>query len=100
MPLLGGPYRMRGYYEGQYRDNNLIEAQIELRQKVYKRHGAVVWDGAGNVLPKFNKFRWKETLPGYGLGYRRKFKNRVNIRPDYGIGKGQSWFYFNINEAF
>lgn len=98
--LLGGPYRMRGYYEGQYRDNNLIEAQIELRQKVYKRHGVVVWGGAGNVFSKFNKFRWKETLPSYGLGYRWEFKNRVNIRLDYGIGKGQSSFYFNINEAF
>lgn len=98
--LLGGPYRMRGYYEGQYRDNNLIEAQIELRQKVYKRHGVVVWVGAGNVFPKFNKFRWKETLPSCGLGYRWEFKNRVNIRLDYGIGKGQSSFYFNINEAF
>lgn len=98
--LLGGPYRMRGYYEGQYRDNNLIVAQIELRQKVYKRHGVVVWGGAGNVFPKFSKFRWKETLPGYGFGYRWEFKNRVNIRLDYGIGKGQSSFYFNINEAF
>lgn len=98
--LLGGPYRMRGYYEGQYRDNNLIEAHIELRQKVYKRHGVVVWGGAGNVFPKFNKLRWKETLPSYGLGYRWEFKNRVNIRLDYGIGKGQSSFYFNINEAF
>lgn len=98
--LLGGPYRMRGYYEGQYRDNNLIEAQIELRQKVYKRHGVVVWGGAGNVFPKFNKFRWRETLPSYGFGYRWEFKNRVNIRLDYGIGKGQSSFYFNINEAF
>lgn len=98
--LLGGPYRMRGYYEGQYRDNNLIEAQIELRQKVYKRHGVVVWGGAGNVFSKFNKFRWKETSPSYGLGYRWEFKNRVNIRLDYGIGKGQSSFYFNINEAF
>lgn len=98
--LLGGPYRMRGYYEGQYRDNNLIEAQIELRQKIYKRHGVVVWVGAGNVFPKFNKFRWKETLPSYGLGYRWEFKNRVNIRLDYGIGKDQSSFYFNINEAF
>lgn len=98
--LLGGPYRMRGYYEGQYRDNNLIEAQIELRQKVYKRHGVVVWAGAGNVFPKFSKFRWKETLPSYGFGYRWEFKSRVNIRLDYGIGKGQSSFYFNINEAF
>lgn len=98
--LLGGPYQMRGYYEGQYRDDNLIEAQVELRQKIYNRHGVAVWVGAGNVFPKFNKFQWDETLPSYGVGYRWEFKNRVNIRLDYGIGKGQSSFYFNINEAF
>lgn len=98
--LLGGAYQMRGYYEGQYRDNNMLEAQIELRQKIYNRHGVAVWAGAGNVFPKMKKFQWSETLPSYGIGYRWEFKKRVNVRLDYGIGKGQSSFYFNINEAF
>ena len=52
----GGSSRMRGYYEGRYRDNNLIEAQVELRQKVYGRNGIVIWGGAGNVFPSFSKF--------------------------------------------
>ena len=98
--LLGGSYQMRGYYEGKYRDNNLIQAQIEIRQHIYNRHGIAIWGGAGNVFPKFDHFKWKETLPTYGIGYRWEFKNRVNVRLDYGIGKGQSAFYFNIDEAF
>lgn len=98
--LLGGSYQMRGYYEGQYRDNKLIQTQIELRQHIYNRHGIVVWGGAGNVFPNFHHFKWKETLPTYGIGYRWEFKKRVNVRLDYGIGKGQSAFYFNIEEAF
>lgn len=98
--LLGGSYQMRGYYEGQYRDNNIIQTQIELRQHIYNRHGVAVWGGAGNVFPNFHHFKWKETLPTYGIGYRWEFKNRVNVRLDYGIGKGQSAFYFNIDEAF
>lgn len=98
--LLGGSHQMRGYYEGQYRDNNMLEAQVELRQKIYNRHGIAVWAGAGNVFPKMSKFQWNETLPSYGVGYRWEFKKRVNVRLDYGIGKGQSSFYFNINEAF
>ena len=98
--LLGGPYRMRGYYEGQYRDNDMVQTQVELRQKIYNRHGIVVWGGAGNVFPKTDKFKWSQTLPSYGLGYRWEFKNRVNVRLDYGFGKGQNAFYFNINEAF
>lgn len=98
--LLGGSYQMRGYYEGQYRDNKLIQAQVELRQHIYNRHGIAVWGGAGNVFPDFDRFDWKHTLPTYGVGYRWEFKKRVNVRLDYGFGKGQSAFYFNIDEAF
>lgn len=98
--LLGSAYRMRGYYEGQYRDNDLIQAQVEIRQKIYNRHGAAIWIGAGNVFHDFQDFKWSETLPTYGLGYRWEFKKRINIRLDYGFGKGQSAFYFNVNEAF
>jgi len=98
--LLGGSYQMRGYFKGQYRDKKLLQTQVELRQKVYRRSGITVWAGAGNVFPDFDEFKWSHTLPTFGVGYRWEFKNRVNVRLDYGIGKGQSAFYFNINEAF
>lgn len=101
LALMGGSSRMRGYYEGRYRDNNLIEAQVELRQKVYGRNGIVIWGGAGNVFPSFSKINGAHTLPNYGIGYRWEFKKRVNVRLDYGFGlKGQKSFMFGINEAF
>ena len=77
-----------------------VGAQIELRQHIWRRSGIVVWGGAGNVFHDFDKFKMKQTLPTFGLGYRWEFKNRVNVRLDYGIGKGETSFYFNINEAF
>lgn len=97
---LGGGYRMRGYYLGQYRDNGMIEVQAELRQKIYNRHGIAVWVGAGNVFPHFNRFQWRQTLPNYGIGYRWEFKHRVNVRIDYGRGKHGGSVVFNVNEAF
>ena len=100
MAKLGGSSRMRGYYEGQYRDNNIVELQTELRQHIWKRNGIAVWVGGGNVFQNFDRFKWSHTLPAYGLGYRWEFKKRVNVRLDYGFGKGQSGFIFNINEAF
>ncbi len=100
MAMLGGSSRMRGYYEGQYRDNNIVELQMELRQHVWKRNGIAVWAGGGNIFKDFDHFKWSHTLPNYGLGYRWEFKKRVNVRLDYGFGKGQSGFIFNINEAF
>lgn len=97
---LGGGYRMRGYYLGQYRDNGMIEVQAELRQKIYNRHGIAVWVGAGNVFPNFKSFQWRQTLPNYGIGYRWEFKHRVNVRIDYGRGKHGGSVVFNVNEAF
>lgn len=100
LPTMGNSHQMRGYYEGQYRDKKMIQTQIELRQNVYKRNGVALWAGAGNVFPRFSDFEWKHTLPTFGVGYRWEFKKRINVRLDYGIGRGQTGFYFNINEAF
>lgn len=97
---MGGPRQMRGYFTGQYRDRHQLNSQVELRQKIKGRHGFAVWGGAANVFSAFDKYNWNHTLPNYGLGYRWEFKNRVNVRLDYGFGKGQNGFYFNIYESF
>lgn len=97
---MGGSHRMRGYYEGRYRDRGIMEIQAELRQNVWRRIGVTVWGGAGNVFPKLSEMKGSHTLPNFGMGLRWEFKKRVNVRLDYGFGKGQSGFIFNINEAF
>lgn len=97
---MGGNQRMRGYYLGQYADNCMITAQIELRQRIWRRIGCVVWGGAGNVFPAIDRFVWAQTLPNYGAGLRWEFKKRVNVRIDYGFGKKTQGFLLSINEAF
>lgn len=97
---MGGSMQMRGYFEGRYRDKKFIHTQVELRQHVYRRSGIVVWAGAGNVFPHFDDFKFRQTLPNFGLGYRWEFKKGVNVRLDYGIGRNDSGFYFSMNEAF
>lgn len=100
MATLGSSHSMRGYYEGRYRDKCAVDAQLELRQHVWKRNGIVAWVGAGTVFPKFSQFKVSHVLPNYGVGYRWEFKKRVNVRLDVGFGKHQPGFMFNINEAF
>lgn len=100
LPLLGSNHRMRGYYEGRYRDKNAISGQLEYRHKLSWRHGVVGWVGAGTMgssLHHLDDGRW---LPSAGVGYRFEFKPRVNVRLDYGVGKASSGFYFQVGEAF
>jgi hemolysin activation/secretion protein len=99
MSTLGGSYVMRGYYESRYRDKHMGAMQVELRQRVWKRCGFTVWGGVGSVFHDEESF--KNLLPNYGIGFRWEFKKNVNVRLDYGFGKGgQSGFVFNVNEAF
>ncbi len=103
--LLGSNYRMRGYYEGRFSDLNMVTFQAELRQRVWRRLGVVVWGGAGNVFHSFDTFAWQQTLPNYGVGIRWELKKGINARIDYGFGgvvKGHliNGLVMSINEAF
>ncbi len=100
MPTFGGSGNMRGYYEGRFRDKNAMDITFELRQKVWRRNGIVLWIGAGSIFSEFATFKWNHVLPNAGIGYRWEFKKRINVRLDYGIGKHQSGINFSINEAF
>lgn len=98
--LGSGGCRMRGYYSGRYIDNSLVSAQIELRQRVMSRIGCVAWVGIGTVFPELKKFRFDKLLPTYGIGVRVEIKHNVNMRVDYGFGKGTAGFVFQMTEAF
>ena len=95
-----GGGRMRGYYEGRYRDRHIMEGQLELRQRIKGRNGIALWVGVANVFPNFDHIYFDELLPNYGIGYRWEFKKRVNARLDLGFTKDSPNFAFNINEAF
>lgn len=97
---VGSNDRMRGYYEGRYRDKNIIEGQLELRQHIKGRNGVVAWVALANAFPDFDHIAWRHTLPNAGVGYRWEFKKRINIRIDYGFTRKGGGFIFNINEAF
>ncbi|EGR3203202.1 BamA/TamA family outer membrane protein [Vibrio parahaemolyticus] len=97
---LGDDQRMRGYYQGQYRDKHQLSTQVEIRHTISGRHGVVGWLGAGNIAPTYHDLFESSWLPTVGVGYRFAFKARINVRVDLGVGKDSTGFYFQINEAF
>ena len=100
LSTFGGSKAVRGYYEGRYRDKVEVEGIVELRQHVWRRNGIAIWGGAAAIAPSISKFRGKAILPCCGVGYRWEFKKRINVRLDFGIGRGEKSFVFNVNEAF
>ncbi|MEQ1974344.1 BamA/TamA family outer membrane protein [Xenorhabdus sp. SGI240] len=100
LSLLGNGQRMRGYYEGRYRDNNIFTTQLELRHKLDWRHGVVGWIGTGTLGDTPSRLGTKHWLPSIGVGYRFEFKPRMNVRLDFGVGKDSTGFYFQVGEAF
>ncbi|MCU4176675.1 BamA/TamA family outer membrane protein [Carboxylicivirga sp. N1Y90] len=109
MAMLGGPYNMRGYTLGRFRDKNSMSLTGEYRhmfkrKKLNKkgnydsRFGYVVWMAAGSVMPSLDvQNNW---LPNGGVGLRVEIQPRMNIRIDYGIGKSETGFYATFSEAF
>lgn len=95
--------RMRGYYMGSFMDRNQIAAQIELRQHIYGRFGAVAWAGVATLFSSFKDFNNRpapQWLHNFGIGLRFEFKKNVNIRVDYGFGRHTSGIVFAVGEAF
>jgi len=101
-PALGGSMRMRGYFEGRYRDLQYITGQIEYRKILWWRIGGIAFISTGDVADKIRDFRLKTFKVSYGFGLRFVFdeEERINIRVDYGRGKDTDGIYFNIEEAF
>ncbi|MBP3423703.1 MAG: BamA/TamA family outer membrane protein [Alistipes sp.] len=83
---IGDSHRMRGYYEGQFTDRNMVTLQAELRQNIWRGIGIAAWGGAGNCFSSFDEFKWQHTLPTYGLGVRWAAFENVLLRFDYGFG--------------
>lgn len=102
LSMLGGDMIMRGYYQGRYRDKNLIAFQTEYRAPVWGRLGLVAFAGLGDVADRLDRFRLGSFKPSFGWGLRFMFdtKEKANLRLDFGYGKGSSGMYITANEAF
>lgn len=100
LSLAGDDSRLRGYYQGRYRDKDVVSGQIEYRQKLNWRHGYVLWAGAGALGSSPGDLGSHPLLPTVGAGYRFEVKPAMNIRLDLGFGRESAGFYFQVAEAF
>lgn len=98
----GGADLMRGFRQGQYRDNWLTLAQAEYRLSVYKRLKAAFFVSTGDVIYMKNSEIDKLKV-SYGAGLRYRLNDaRVHFRFDIAKNNyGDKWqFYITATEAF
>ncbi|WMJ71838.1 BamA/TamA family outer membrane protein [Cytophagaceae bacterium ABcell3] len=103
LAALGGDRIMRGYYQGRFRDQNIMVVQAEYRLPVYGRFGMTFFGGLGDVAGQVSDYAFSSIKPSYGAGLRFLVSkpDNLNIRFDYAFGRGgESMFYLNIAEAF
>ncbi len=104
MAVIGGTKRMRGFFEGRYRDNHVWMLQSEYRfPPFWWRLGAVVFGSVGSVANEVPDFFGNQIHYSGGAGLRILLskKERINIRLDYGINeKGEGFPYITVTEAF
>lgn len=103
MAFIGGRNKMRGFFEGRFRDRNLLMAQAEYRRFLFWKIGVVAFAGYGVVATTPSEYALNQIKGsgGFGLRYRLNNEEKINIRLDYGIGEGgSSGIYLTIGEAF
>jgi hypothetical protein len=102
LSMLGGPWAMRGYIQGRFRDKHLIFLQMEYRVPLFWRLSAAGFVGYGNVADNLKRFRLNDFKFTGGLGVRCQVdrKSGTNVRLDFGFAKGSFGVYAMINEAF
>jgi outer membrane protein assembly factor BamA len=107
--LYGSRNDLRGYSTGQYRDPRMAAAQVELRQHLFWKFGAVVFGGVGGIEPGANSFGSRFNigkgvfLPAGGAGLRFMVapQYKLNMAVDYAVGKNNSnALYVRLGEAF
>jgi len=85
---------LRGYQAGRYRDRTMFAMQAEWRVILWKRLGAVVFGGVGEVAPSWSSYSTKDLLPsgGSGLRFNLSKQRRINLRVDGAYSRtGASW---------
>ncbi len=102
MPELGGQNVLRGFYQGRYRDRQMMAAQAEYRTPSWRRLGFAAFAGAGEVAPGLDGFTLSgiHTAAGAGLRVILNRQERMALRLDYGVGGGNSAVYITVGEAF
>jgi len=102
MASIGNSKRMRGFYDGRYRDKNLAMFQCEYRVKFGRVLGAALFLNSASLANNMKHLALNKAHYSGGAGLRLYLDERsgLSLRLDYAISERPGLFYFVVNEAF
>lgn len=107
LPQLGGPNLMRGYYQGRFRDRNMLAGQVEYRFLPFNlgftnRIGGAVFASMGTVYNQFDQIELNDFKGAVGGGLRFLLfpQKDIFVRFDFAMTREGNAFYVFIGEAF
>jgi hypothetical protein len=102
LATLGGEDRLRGLYEGRFRDKAMWCAQAEYRLPIIWRLSGILHAGLGQVARSAAEFGFTPPEWSVGAGGRLMLNTdeRLNLRADFGIGHESYGIYVGISEAY
>jgi len=102
LPQIGSLKRMRGYYEGKFRDHQLLLAQVEERIRLHRLFALHVFGSVAYM----NNQQFDLENPGWhaaggvGIRYFWNQESKTTLRLDMAFGSGKPLFYLAVGEAF
>lgn len=104
LPKMGGDKIARGFVAGRFRDKNITQFQVEMRQHLFWRLGVTAFGQFGEVYKDWSDIAPENIKSTVGLGLRFNInrKDPANVRIDFGksLTDGSNALYFTFGESF
>jgi hypothetical protein len=100
---LGSNMIMRGYFQGRFRDNQMLAAQVEYRQPLGRFLVVAAFMSAGQTAPTLSSLRISnmESAAGGGVRVLLNKEKKIYARIDVGYTRlGNFGFYARLGDAF
>jgi hypothetical protein len=99
----GSEYTLRGYFDGRFRDRDMMCVNTELRHNLWKIIDIHFFYDVGRVYnDMFDEWRYiaNDTHNAWGTGFRITIPPNIVMRGDAGWSDTDQVFYFNWGQTF
>ncbi len=99
-PTLGGSTSHRGFNDFRFRDDAVVNVNVEYRWEAFSGLDMALFSDWGTVAPNVGQLKWSELENAYGIGFRFNTASSVLYRVDIGFGGEGVQLFFKFSKAF